>query len=42
MKVTDVIKFDEGVIGSRIGGGTKCIGTGWGDGISEEGGFTGT
>lgn len=25
MKVTDVIKYDEGVMGGRIGGGTKCV-----------------
>lgn len=36
MKVTDVIKFDEGVMGISIGGGKKCIGTGWGDGITQD------
>lgn len=30
-------KSSIGVWDSPIGGGTKCIDTGWGDGISEEG-----
>lgn len=42
MKTSECIKFDEGVMGSPIGGSTKCIGygdgisTGWGDGITQD------